>query len=129
VTKENRIKGTPTEDYTWCYWCDNLRSECVCASDPNGIPQDHWSKIVPPTCEQIWNEELGNPVQHHDDASWRHGSYRTEVYLRQSDNTYWSANYRVSTDCETNELREGFAKISQVRPETVSSTVYVEVAK
>ena len=69
-----------------------------------------------PTCEQIFQDELGEPIFSSDDASWRHGSRRTEVYLRTSDHTYWRVHYCVSTDGETNELREGLAQIAQVEP-------------
>jgi len=69
-----------------------------------------------PTCEQIFDEGLGDPIYHEDDTSWRHGSYRTEVYFRASDSTHWQVKYRLSSDGETNELREGHAKITQVEP-------------
>lgn len=78
-----------------------------------------------PTCEELFDDELGDPVFREDDASWRHGSYRTEVYSRPSDGTYWCAKYRVSSDGETNELREGLAQIVQVWPTQVTITKYV----
>lgn len=80
-----------------------------------------------PTNEEICNCDLGDPVFVNDNASWRHGSYRTEVYHRKSDGTYWQAKYRVSTDGETNELREGLATIVRVYPHQVMSTVYKTV--
>ncbi len=58
------------------------------------------------------------------DDSWRHGSYVTEVFRRESDSTFWKATYRLSTDGETNELREGLARIDQVEPYTVQVTKY-----
>lgn len=79
-----------------------------------------------PTREQLLEEELGDPVQCKDDTSWRHGSYRTEVYHRQSDGTYWRAKYCVSTDGETNGLRDEHVgcKIVQVWPVQVTVTEY-----
>jgi hypothetical protein len=80
--------------------------------------------ITKPICEELFNKELGDPVHKEDDASWRHGSYRTEVYHRVLDNTYWQASYRVSTDGETHELREGIAEIVQVWPYEKTVTEY-----
>jgi hypothetical protein len=42
-------KGMHSEDLTWedtawCYWCDRPCADCACESDPNGVPQSHWSK-------------------------------------------------------------------------------------
>lgn len=84
------------------------------------------SDIIPPTCEEICEEELES-VEREIDNSWRHGCYIYEVYRRQSDDTYWAVSYRLSTDGETNELREGSAEISQVFPvtETITVTKYV----
>ena len=80
--------------------------------------------LTTPTCKEIYNEELGDPVLREDDASWRHGSYRTEVYKRDSDNTFWRAFYCLSTDRETNGLREGDADIEQVWPIEVKRIEY-----
>lgn len=76
-----------------------------------------------PTCEQLWNEGLQS-VMVKTDASWRHGSHIIEVFHRESDNTYWRANYRRSSDGETNELREGLAQITQVEPYERTVTDY-----
>lgn len=43
LKKQERF-GTPTEDKTWCYWCDRERLDCACHLDPNGIPDGHWSR-------------------------------------------------------------------------------------
>ena len=80
----------------------------------------------PPTCDEIFNNELREPVLRADDATWRHGCYRTEVYYRYTDGTHWRATYRVSTDGETNELREGLARMVRVYPHEVMTTVYRE---
>ena len=74
-----------------------------------------------PTCEQLL--EL-DPTRRTVEDSWRHGTRVTEVYFRERDNTYWQAKYRLSTDGECNELREGYAKICQVVPRERTVTVY-----
>lgn len=74
-----------------------------------------------PTCADLYGEdgdgtdgyELADTV---NDPSWRHGLRVTATYLRKSDNTYWSAHYRLSTDRETHELAEGLADIYEVEP-------------
>lgn len=67
-----------------------------------------------PTCEQLYEDDGVESVYRHTDDTWRHGSYVTEVFKRESDGTFWQAKYRLSTDGETNELREGLAEIAQV---------------
>jgi len=80
--------------------------------------------MIAPTCQQIYNDELGNFVYRNSDASWRHGTYETQVFHRESDNTFWEVAFRLSTDGETNELREGYASIRQVTPIQKMITVY-----
>ena len=79
-----------------------------------------------PTCEQLFDEDGFELVAKASDTSWRHGSYDTAVYKRESDNTFWATSYRVSTDGETHELREGEADICQVFPKTKEVTVYTK---
>ena len=79
-----------------------------------------------PTCDDLLNGDGFTLMQRQDDASWRHGSYVTEVFLRDSDNTCWKVCYRLSTDGETNELREGHADIRQCWPKDVVTTVFVD---
>ena len=79
--------------------------------------------MEPMTCQQICDGEL-EPVSSHADPSWRHGCRMTNVYHRESDNTYWEARFRLSTDGECNELREGIANISQVEPFQEMATKY-----
>ena len=79
---------------------------------------------IKPTCRQLFDEELGEAILREDDASWRHGSYRTEVFFRAADNTYWEATYEVSTDGECHGLRQGTADITQVFPYKVMVTRY-----
>ena len=78
-----------------------------------------------PTCEQIWEDELGEPI-YSEFQDMEDGGTRINVYKRDDD-TYWEVGYRVSTDGETNGLREGDAHICQVKPETQLVTVYVAV--
>ena len=87
------------------------------------------SDITAPTCEQIFDEEGLKRVHNESDSSWRHGSYEYSVYHRESDNTYWGVSYRLSSDGETNELRDGDAEISQVEPKQVTVTQYVSIGK
>jgi hypothetical protein len=81
-----------------------------------------------PTCEELFEEDGYTSVYRKADDSWRHGSYITEVFKRDSDETFWAAHYRKSGDGETNELREGYARICQVEPHQVTTTRYREVA-
>jgi hypothetical protein len=85
--------------------------------------------ITAPTCEELWDEEGFKSVSRIADDSWRHGCYVKEVFLRESDNTYWQASYRRSGDGETNELGEGHATIIQVEPVEVKTIAYKAVAK
>ncbi len=82
-----------------------------------------------PTCNQLFDEELGQPIFMESDPSWRHGEYRTEVWKRESDNTFWKAVYQVSGDGETNGLREGNAKITQVEPYEKTVTLYRSIPR
>lgn len=77
--------------------------------------------------QTIIDENL-SPVWREADDSWRHGSYITEVYKREEDDTYWMAQYRLSTDGETDELREGFAVIQQCWPKTITTVAYTTKA-
>ena len=69
-----------------------------------------------PTCEQLFDEDGFELVAKASDTSWRHGSYDTTVYKRESDNTFWATSYRVSTE----------ADICQVFPKTKEVTVYTK---
>jgi len=81
-----------------------------------------------PTCAQMVDEEGLASVYREDDATWRHGAYVTEVFLRAADQTFWRAKYRRSADGETNGLADGSAKIVQVFPYDVTVTKYREVS-
>ena len=77
-----------------------------------------------PTCEELYDEELES-VHRTSDDSWRHGSHITEVFHREEDDTYWEACYSMSTCGESYGLRDGEARIQQVKPESKVVTVYV----
>ena len=79
-----------------------------------------------PTKQQIWNEEGFVEMHHHSDASWRHGTRETVVYKRESDETFWQAKFRLSTDGEVNGLRDEdeSCDIVQVYPHWKTVTVY-----
>lgn len=74
-----------------------------------------------PTHEQLSDEIGFESVLRKADDGWRHGCDIYEVFQRLEDDTYWAVNYRLSTDGETNELRQGECDITQVRP--VATTV------
>ena len=76
------------------------------------------------TCEEIYDGDGFECVDQEADNSWRHGCYMSEVYKRESDNTYWLACYRLSTDGEVNELGDGDAAITRVYPREVTTVVY-----
>lgn len=84
--------------------------------------------LAPPTCEDLWEEDGYERVHREVDDSWRHGCYVAQVFHREADDTHWCASYRVSTDGETNDLRDGLADIIQVRPEEKTIIVYVPVS-
>lgn len=83
------------------------------------------SDIVAPTCEQICDKR-GFGLVHTTREPWRHGNYVTAVYLREADKTYWKVLYALSTDGETNELREGGAEISRCWPFQKMVTAYLD---
>ena len=89
----------------------------------NTLTKETMETIIPPTCKQLCNEEL-KLIKRESDDSWRHGSYVTAIYRRDEDGTFWRTVYRLSSDGETNELREGLAKITQVFPKEVTVTIY-----
>ena len=81
-----------------------------------------------PTCEELWNEEL-EEVYRNSKIGWRHGTTESVVFYRESDETHWKAIYKLSTDCETNDLRDGYAVIRQVVPKQVMTVVYEEITE
>ena len=78
----------------------------------------------PPTVDQIWNEELGEPVFRETEDGWRHGNDVVEVYHRNEDGTFWMFCYRQSTDGEYNGLHDGDFSVSQVWPKEKTVIVY-----
>ena len=83
--------------------------------------------MIPPTCEQISEEDGVEVVDRQTDDSWRHGVRVKEVFHRPSDHSFWRVEYRLSTDGETNELADGTADISQVWPAQKLVTVYISL--
>ena len=86
------------------------------------------TNVIAPTCDELFEgrECDFKSVSREADDSWRHGAYVTQVFMRKSDNTFWSVSYRLSTDGEVNELREGTAEVVRVEPHAVTTTVYRE---
>ena len=82
-----------------------------------------------PTCKDLFLEKGYEPVHRDSDDSWRHGSYIGEVFKRDSDGTYWLAAYCLSSDGETNGLREGDADITQIEPKEITTGKYGPVSE
>lgn len=78
-----------------------------------------------PSHAELYDEIGVTLVQREVEDGWRHGCDIKAVYHRPSDDTYWLANYRLSTDGETNELCEEMCPITRVEPREVTTTVYV----
>lgn len=76
-----------------------------------------------PTCDQLFNEEGYEQVDTLL-TPWRHGTFQICAFRDEADGTYWKAKFRVSSDGETHELRDGTASISQCWPREVTITVY-----
>lgn len=87
---------------------------------------------TPPTheelCESGYGKSVLKSVSRVVDNGWRHGCDITQVWHRSTDNTYWSASYRISTDGEINELRKGECGIVRVFPKRVETVVYTSTA-
>ncbi len=83
--------------------------------------------IAPPTASQITEEDEGLEVLKQEPIdTWRWGTVQEIIVKRLSDQTFWAATYRVSSDGETNELREGNARIVQVWPKERIAIVWEE---
>ena len=74
-----------------------------------------------PTRDELFGEEFPL-VERQVQDNWRHGVTIIEVYLVGDD--YYQACYRVSTDGETNGLRDGDVRILQVFPRQINVTVF-----
>lgn len=82
--------------------------------------------MIAPTNIQLFDEDGVQPV-HSSNTHWRHGTYESVVFFREADATHWCAKFRLSLDGETNELRDGGATITQVKPVEKTVTVYVQI--
>lgn len=73
---------------------------------------------TPPTQAQLWEDEEGDltTVDRKSEDDWRHGCTIEEVFLRDSDQTYWWVSYRRQTDGEYDGLRDNDYVICQVEP-------------
>ena len=78
-----------------------------------------------PKKEQLLEEDGLKVVSRISDPSWRHGTYETKVFCRGEDNTFWEVKFQLSTDGETNGLREGEYLIRQVTPQEKTIIIYV----
>lgn len=88
------------------------------------------AEVVEPTKEDFLEEVLES-VHREADDSWRHGCYIYQVFHRKEDDTYWAVNYNLSSDGETNGLREGDYDIDQVErvEKTITTVAYETIAK
>ena len=77
-----------------------------------------------PTREQLLDEDGLERVSRVSDASWRHGTYETQVFKREEDNTFWEVIFQLSTDGETHGLREDDYDIRQVTPQEKTIIIY-----
>lgn len=77
-----------------------------------------------PTSEDLLYGAGFTTVSKIDEAGWRHGVDRKQVWRRDADGTFWASAFKVSTDGETHELRDGEAPIYQVWPHEVKTVVY-----
>ena len=78
-----------------------------------------------PTCEQLFDDD-GYLEVDETLSPWCFGTYRTTVFRREADGTYWKAKYRVSSNEETHGLRDGDATISQCWPHEKTVIVYTD---
>jgi hypothetical protein len=79
---------------------------------------------TPPTCEQLFKRDGFTKVSDEVVEPWRWGTVHETIYRRTSDETFWSACYRVGNEGETHELRDGGASITRVYPRSKVVTVY-----
>ena len=94
--------------------------------DENGLVRVEYIEVDEPTQEEIRN--FDKPVFREVEDSWRHGYYVFEVYHREEDDTYWGVNYKLSTDGETNGLRDNEYCIEQVTPHRTTMVEYIRIA-
>ena len=81
--------------------------------------------MLPPTCEQIFNEDEDLEVVSEETVgNWRWGHVEECILHRKSDDSFWSCSYRVGSQGETHDLRDGDADIGQVEPTIVVTTKY-----
>jgi len=83
-------------------------------------------EYVTPTAEELLDEDGFEEVEREFDDDWRHGGTRNVVYRRESDDSFWSVAYRISTDGEFNGLREDEYSVFRVVPKQVTTTTYVK---
>lgn len=89
-------------------------------SDNSAVVAKSDTKI--PECADLYEEAGYTEIETSVIDTWRWGTVNETIY--QSDenpNEFWAASYRVSTDRETDELREGDAQIYQVEKREVTT--------
>lgn len=78
-----------------------------------------------PTCEELYKEDGYEELVCHDIDAQFGGTLIEEVYLRESDGTYWAALYLFSYADNVNGLRDGNAIIYEVQKQTVVKDIWV----
>lgn len=63
-------------------------------------------------------------VDQQSDNGYRHGTYEAVVMQRTSDKTFWEVQFNLSSDCEENGWRDGYAAVVRVYPITETVTTY-----
>ena len=84
--------------------------------------------MLAPTLSELWDcdQEKLQLIFSDTVDKWRWGTIERDIYRRLSDDTYWSIYYRMSSDGETNEFRDGETEVTQVYPTTKVIIEYVE---
>lgn len=79
--------------------------------------------MTPERLAELFTVEELQPISRESDPSWRHGTRETWVF-EPAPGVFWEASFRLSTDGETHELREGCAGVRRVYPVTETVTAY-----
>lgn len=84
--------------------------------------------MIKPTCEDLYNEDGFKSVHREIEDGYKTGHGVYEVFMRESDGTYWAVWYRAGSDY--NGLGEGEADIEQVeKKERVITETFFEKIK
>lgn len=82
--------------------------------------------MTPPTQLELIEENGLVEIESHC-SEWRHGTNRTIIYHRQSDDTCWRLTYQHQLNGDYNGLRDGDYRVVQVYPVKYESIRYEEI--